>query len=62
MGMPTMQVQQPDDQINKQKQITYPGLGGQPQFGMPNQYSNTINPWDNQQKSVPMTIGKGKGA
>ena len=29
-------------------QITMPGQGGQPQLGMPNAYSNTMQPWDNQ--------------
>ena len=28
--------------------ITIPGQGGQPQLGMPNAYSNTLQPWDNQ--------------
>lgn len=29
-------------------QITMPGQGGQPKLGMPNAYSNTLQPWDNQ--------------
>lgn len=62
MGMPTMQVQKPDDPTNPEKQFTFPGTGGQPQIGMPNQYSNTIGPWDNQQKPAPIGFGKGKGA
>ena len=28
--------------------ITMPGQGGQPQLGLPNTYSNTMQPWDNQ--------------
>jgi hypothetical protein len=28
--------------------VTMPGQGGQPQLGMPNAYSNTMQPWDNQ--------------
>lgn len=28
--------------------VTMPGQGGQPQLGMPNAYSNTLQPWDNQ--------------
>ena len=28
--------------------ITMPGQGGQPQLGLPNAYSNTLQPWDNQ--------------
>ena len=62
MGMPTMQVQQPDKQTDPEKRVISPGLGGQPQFGMPNQYSNTVGPWDNQQKPAPIGFGKGKGA
>ena len=31
-------------------QVTMPGQGGQPQLGMPNAYSNTMQPWDNQAK------------
>jgi hypothetical protein len=27
--------------------VTMPGQGGQPQLGMPNAYSNTMQPWDN---------------
>lgn len=29
-------------------QITMPQQGGQPKLGMPNAYSNTLQPWDNQ--------------
>ena len=39
-------------------QVTLPGQGGQPQLGMPNAYSNTVQPWDNQAK--PQS-GGGKG-
>jgi hypothetical protein len=28
--------------------MTMPGQGGQPKLGMPNAYSNTLQPWDNQ--------------
>lgn len=42
--------------------ITMPGQGGQPQLGMPNAYSNTIQPWDNSVNQPNQTAGKGKGA
>jgi hypothetical protein len=55
--------------------VTYPGQGGQPKMGVPNNYSNTVGQWDNatigtQQYQAPQTIqpqqspnrgGKGKG-
>ena len=34
-------------QQGKGGSITYPGQSGQPQMGQPNQYSNTVGPWDN---------------
>jgi hypothetical protein len=43
-------------------QITMPGQGGQPKMGMPNAYSNTIQPWDNQPNQAKSGAGKGKGA
>jgi len=43
-------------------QITMPGQGGQPQLGMPNAYSNTMQPWDNSVNQPNQTSGKGKGA
>lgn len=43
--------------------ITYPGQGGQPRMGQPNQYSNTVGPWDNATIQQPVQrSGKGKGA
>jgi hypothetical protein len=42
--------------------VTMPGQGGQPQLGMPNAYSNTIQPWDNSVNQPNQTAGKGKGA
>lgn len=43
--------------------ITYPGQSGQPQMGRPNQYSNTVGPWDNATIQQPIRQnGKGKGA
>jgi hypothetical protein len=42
-------------------QVTMPGQGGQPQLGMPNAYSNTMQPWDNQTQQKPQGIGKGFG-
>jgi hypothetical protein len=38
-------------------QVTMPNQGGQPQMGMPNAYSNTVQPY-NQQQPMPST-GKG---
>jgi hypothetical protein len=37
-------------------QVTMPGQGGQPQLGMPNAYSNTMQPWDNK---ANQSIGMG---
>lgn len=42
--------------------ITMPGVGGQPKLGMPNAYSNTIQPWDNQSNQQGQPSGKGIGA
>jgi hypothetical protein len=39
-----------------------PNQGGQPQMGMPNAYSNTVSPWDNQVNKPNSGAGKGKGA
>lgn len=62
MGSPIAQVtQQPLNQNRNVQQtpdpsgqpqgkngsITYPAQSGQPQMGQPNQYSNTVGPWDN---------------
>ena len=43
--------------------VTYPGQGGQPQMGQPNNYSNTVGGWDNAsiQPKQPSYGGKGKG-
>jgi hypothetical protein len=43
-------------------QVTMPGQGGQPKLGMPNAYSNTVSPWDNQVNKPNSGAGKGKGA
>ena len=43
-------------------QITMPGQGGQPQLGMPNAYSNTMQPWDNSSNQPKQGAAKGKGA
>jgi len=42
-------------------QITMPGQGGQPKLGMPNAYSNTLQPWDNQAQQPQAGMGKGLG-
>ena len=42
--------------------ITYSGQSGQPQYGQPNRYSNTVGPWDNANIQQPVYgAGKGKG-
>jgi hypothetical protein len=44
--------------------ITFPGQGGQPAMGQPNQYPNTISSWDNPPSGMstqPAVSGKGKG-
>lgn len=42
--------------------ITMPGQGGQPQLGMPNAYSNTMQPWDNSVNQPQVGGGKGLNA
>lgn len=42
--------------------VTMPGQGGQPKIGMPNAYSNTLQPWDNQSNQQGRPSGKGMGA
>ena len=67
MGAPTMSVQESTQPKGKggpvpdSSKITFPGQGGQPAVGQPNQYSNTVGPWDNQNNSAPESTGKGKG-
>jgi hypothetical protein len=44
--------------------VTLPGQGGQPKFGQPNMYPNTIGQWDNasiQPQQSRNRGGKGKG-
>jgi len=43
------------------RNYTMPGQGGQPRIGMPNAYSNTIQPWDNASIQPQRQSGKGKG-
>jgi len=40
-------------------QMTYSGQNGQPRFGQPNSYSNTVNPWDNATIAPQYSSGKG---
>lgn len=40
--------------------VTYAGQNGQPRMGMPNQYSNTLSPWDNATIAPQYSAG-GKG-
>ena len=50
--------------MGKGGRVTYPGQGGQPQMGQPNNYSNTVGQWDNAsiQPKTPSYGGKSKGA
>ena len=41
--------------------VTMSGQGGQPKLGMPNAYSNTVQPWDNQSQQKSQGLGKGFG-
>ena len=43
------------------RNVTMPSQGGQPRIGMPNAYSNTIQPWDNASIQPRTQSGKGKG-
>ena len=43
------------------RNVTMPRQGGQPRMGMPNAYSNTIQPWDNANIQPQSQSGKGKG-
>jgi hypothetical protein len=43
------------------RNVTMPQQGGQPRMGMPNAYSNTIQPWDNARIQPQSQSGKGKG-
>lgn len=64
MGAPTPQIQQnPTNQSGKGGNVTFPTQSGQPSIGQPNDYANTIGPWDNSTNSTQMPFqGKGKGA
>ena len=57
--MPRNQSQQPMGKGGRN--ITMPSQGGQPRMGMPNAYSNTIQPWDNASIQPQARSGKGKG-
>ena len=41
---------------------TMSGLSGQPKIGLPNAYSNTMQPWDNSVNQPSQGSAKGKGA
>ena len=60
MGGQNGQYQQPRGKGGN-RNITMPGQGGQPRMGMPNAYSNTIQPWDNANIQPQSQSGKGKG-
>jgi hypothetical protein len=63
------EMMQPDAGQNGQYQprgkggsVSFPGQGGQPRMGQPNNYSNTVGPWDNANIQPRQTqSGKGKG-
>lgn len=72
MGMPSAQVQpgtQPQSKgfsqpVNPPTQsTTNSATSGQPAFGQPNRYPNTVGQWDNAsiQRQSPTGGGKGKG-
>lgn len=41
---------------------TMSGMSGQPKIGLPNAYSNTLQPWDNSSNQQGRPSGKGMGA
>lgn len=48
--------------MGKGGSVSFPGQGGQPRMGQPNNYSNTVGPWDNANIQPRQTqSGKGKG-
>jgi hypothetical protein len=59
--MPSRQYTQQQPQGKGGRNVTMPGQGGQPRMGMPNAYSNTIQPWDNASIQPQAKSGKGKG-
>ena len=50
----------PQGKSGGQGKVTFPTQGGQPKMGMPNAYSNTMQPWDNQPSKQGQGFG-GKG-
>ena len=50
----------PQGKSGGQGKVTFPTQGGQPKMGMPNAYSNTMQPWDNQPSKQGQGLG-GKG-
>ena len=48
--------------MGKGGSVSFPSQGGQPRMGRPNNYSNTVGPWDNASIQPRQTqSGKGKG-
>jgi hypothetical protein len=47
--------------MGKGGSVNFPGQGGQPRFGRPNTYSNTVGPWDNASIGQPRQTQSGKG-
>jgi len=50
----------PQGKSGGQGKVTFPTRGGQPKMGMPNAYSNTMQPWDNEVNQSSQGLG-GKG-
>ena len=61
MTAPAVMPSQPQPSGKGGRNVTMPGQGGQPRMGMPNAYSNTIQPWDNASIQPQKQSGKGKG-
>lgn len=61
MTTPTIMPNQSQPSGKGGRNVTMPGQGGQPRMGMPNAYSNTIQPWDNASIQPQKQSGKGKG-
>jgi hypothetical protein len=62
LGPDTQMTPQPQQPMGKGGNTTFPSQGGQPRFGKPNTYSNTVGPWDNANIQPRQTqSGKGKG-
>jgi hypothetical protein len=61
MAVPAVMPSNQQQPRGKGGNVTMPQQGGQPRMGMPNAYSNTIQPWDNASIQTRTQSGKGKG-